>query len=115
MNVSCFSILLDIADAAFETHVDLVSEVSLADVKDEESTKYSTDNNNDCTLVWNFKSPAIYPKPNITCGYYSYDFDDVTTHLPAGLSLHQMMNGSWQAVFDHTIVEVKIIYFLYFL
>lgn len=60
-----------------------------------------------CTLVWNFQSPAIFPKPNVTCGYYSFNHDDVIHHLPAGLTMHKFLNGSWQASFDGTRVQVS--------
>ncbi|XP_068208015.1 uncharacterized protein [Palaemon carinicauda] len=59
-----------------------------------------------CTLVWSFKSPAIFPKPNVTCGYYSFNHDEVVDYLPAGLTMHKFMNGSWQAYFQATKVQV---------
>ncbi|XP_076053905.1 uncharacterized protein LOC143032773 [Oratosquilla oratoria] len=60
-----------------------------------------------CTLVWDFRTPAIYPRPNVTCGYYSYLHDDVVEPLPAGLTLRQFTNGSWQAFLEGTHIEVS--------
>ncbi|XP_045133524.1 uncharacterized protein LOC123517485 isoform X2 [Portunus trituberculatus] len=63
--------------------------------------------NKDCTLVWSLSTPAIYPRPNVTCGHYSFDHEDVVERLPAGLTLHKYPNGSWTASFTDTHVQVS--------
>ncbi|KAG0693863.1 hypothetical protein GWK47_027338 [Chionoecetes opilio] len=63
--------------------------------------------NEDCTLVWSLSTPAIYPRPNVTCGHYSFDHEDVVQRLPAGLTLHKYPNGSWTAAFDRTHIQVS--------
>ncbi|KAK3890442.1 hypothetical protein Pcinc_005599 [Petrolisthes cinctipes] len=60
-----------------------------------------------CTLVWSMSTPPVFPRPNITCGYYSFDHDDVVHNLPAGLTLHKFPNQSWQASFQDTHIQVK--------
>lgn len=62
----------------------------------------------ECTLAWSMSTPAVFPRPNITCGYYSFDHDDVIRHLPAGLTLHKFPNESWQASFQETHIQVII-------
>lgn len=62
--------------------------------------------NEDCTLVWSLSTPPIYPRPNVTCGHYSFDHQDVVQRLPAGLTLHKYPNGSWTASFYRTHVQV---------
>ncbi|XP_063861730.1 uncharacterized protein LOC135101558 [Scylla paramamosain] len=61
----------------------------------------------DCTLVWSLSTPAIYPRPNVTCGHYSFDHEDVVQRLPAGLTLHKYPNGSWTASFSNTHIQVS--------
>ena len=61
----------------------------------------------ECTLVWSLSTPAIYPRPNVTCGHYSFDHEDVVQRLPAGLTLHKFPNGSWTASFSDTHVQVS--------
>ena len=95
----------DIAPAEFSTQVSLLSVFN--DTSGKLQIEEDSESGADCILVWDFKSPAIYPRPNVTCGYYSYDLDDIKTPLPAGLSLHQEMNGSWVAMFQHTQVQVN--------
>ncbi|KAK7075603.1 hypothetical protein SK128_027926 [Halocaridina rubra] len=77
----------------------------------EEQQKYEDEDvsfeDPECTLVWSFQTPAIYPKPNVTCGYYSFDHDDVVHYLPAGLTLHKFMNQTWKASFQNTRVQVR--------
>lgn len=62
----------------------------------------------ECTLAWSMSTPAVFPRPNITCGYYSFDHDDVMHHLPAGLTLHKFRNDSWQASFQDIHIQVFI-------
>lgn len=61
----------------------------------------------DCTLVWDLSTPAIYPRPNVTCGHYSFDHGDIVQRLPAGLTLHKYPNGSWVASFHETHIQVS--------
>ncbi|CAL4093195.1 unnamed protein product, partial [Meganyctiphanes norvegica] len=116
-----FSLLVvDISNKDYTTHVHVMSE----DEEGESTLDYSEDytidtsepvaadlvhdgDDTDCTLVWSFASPAIYPRPNVTCGFYSYLHNGITTALPAGLTMHQFTNGSWKAYFKHTPIHVS--------
>ncbi|XP_047473564.1 uncharacterized protein LOC125028212 [Penaeus chinensis] len=76
----------------------------ITDYEDEETEVHFE--NAKCTLVWSFRTPAIFPRPNITCGYFSLMSNEVEERLPAGLTMHQFSNGSWQASFENTHVQV---------
>ncbi|XP_042893877.1 uncharacterized protein LOC122267792 [Penaeus japonicus] len=106
--------VVDVYPIPFEASVGVLSEEGEAPIADD--VKYITDyedeeteihfENAKCTLVWSFRTPAIFPRPNITCGYFSLLSNEVEERLPAGLTMHQFSNGSWQASFKKTHVQV---------
>ncbi|XP_066940379.1 uncharacterized protein [Macrobrachium rosenbergii] len=111
--------VVDVSPMPFETSVQILKDVEeAAATEDNKYIAYDVDSpsstdmpeisfeDSQCTLVWSFKSPAIFPKPNVTCGYYSFNHDEVVEYLPAGLTMHKFMNGSWQAYFHGTKVQV---------
>lgn len=105
----------DVYPIPFEASVGILSEEG-DEVPSADDVKYITDyedeetevhfENAKCTLVWSFRTPAIFPRPNITCGYFSFLSNEVEERLPAGLTMHQFSNGSWQASFENTHVQV---------
>lgn len=107
--------VVDVYPIPFEASVGILSEEG-DDVPSADDVKYITDyedeetevhfENAKCTLVWSFRTPAIFPRPNITCGYFSLLSSEVEERLPAGLTMHQFSNGSWQASFENTHVQV---------
>lgn len=110
--------VVDASSSPYETRVQVLSTINnssgaIIENKYEVETGMAEDNivfeDADCILVWSFSTPAIFPRPNVTCGYYSFDYDDVIRRLPAGLTMHKFPNGSWQASFDSTHVEVASI------
>lgn len=110
--------VIDASSSPYQTRVQVLSSISNSsgrgnkntyEVATTESSHLVEFENPECTLVWSFFTPAIFPKPNVTCGYYSFDYDDVIQRLPAGLTMHQFANGSWRASFQSTHIEVASI------
>ncbi|KAB7497097.1 hypothetical protein Anas_03900, partial [Armadillidium nasatum] len=93
------SYITDIPSDDFLTDVNLLGDIPKEPHNDKEDLN--------CTLIWNFKSPAIFPRPNVTCGYYSYLHDDVVSSLPSGLTMQLLTNGSWQAGIEHIHVPIS--------
>ncbi|KAG7177541.1 hypothetical protein Hamer_G008177 [Homarus americanus] len=109
--------VVDAFSSPYKTNVHVFEMINNSSgIKEENKFQYEVDGsdpsqnvnfeNAACTLVWTFSTPAIFPRPNVTCGYYSFDYDDVIHRLPAGLTMHKFDNGSWQASFDSTHIEV---------
>nr|XP_045605693.1 uncharacterized protein LOC123762933 [Procambarus clarkii] len=110
--------VIDASSAPYNTRVQVLSVINNSSGNHEDN-KYEVTTtepsnivefeNADCTLVWSFVTPAIFPRPNVTCGYYSFDHDDVIQRLPAGLTMHKFPNGSWRGSFESTHIEVASI------
>lgn len=113
--------VIDVDSDQFETHVDVLSDLqNHTEASDEETDLVKPSVTADpwhpplppppepsCVLVWGFSTPAISPRPNITCGYYSYSHDAITQVVPGGMQLHQLPSGAWQAEILGTQIPVS--------
>lgn len=60
-----------------------------------------------CTVSWNFTTPAMYPKPKITCGFWNNTANDLGQAIHGGLFYHQFVNKTWYAFMRDTPVMIE--------
>ncbi|KAG7174720.1 hypothetical protein Hamer_G027568 [Homarus americanus] len=87
--------VVDAFSSPYKTNVHVFEMINNSSgIKEENKFQYEVDGsdpsqnvnfeNAACTLVWTFSTPAIFPRPNVTCGYYSLTMMMLSTaFLPA--------------------------------
>lgn len=60
-----------------------------------------------CTVYWNFTTPAMYPKPDITCGFWNNTANGLGEAIRGGLFYHQFVNKTWYAFMRETPLMVS--------
>lgn len=112
--------VINIAPGPFQTNVSILSNLIgnrttttnplLTTNKPFNSTEYGPPSppkpHPSCVLVWRLKTPAISPKPEVKCGYYSYVQDSISDVVSGGLQIHQLPNNSWVAEIRDTKIPV---------
>ncbi|RXG61902.1 hypothetical protein Avbf_02774 [Armadillidium vulgare] len=91
-------VVLDIPSDDFQTDVNLLGDIPKEPHNEKEDLN--------CTLIWNFKSPAIFPRPNVTCGYYSYLHDDVIFFRDCTLTGSQFYSRSHTSKLNLKIIII---------
>lgn len=62
---------------------------------------------NGCNILWSYSTNNVYPKPEVTCGFWNAEGKYSLGTVSGGLIYHQMLNGSWNVVMKETLIEVK--------
>ncbi|CAL4228170.1 unnamed protein product, partial [Meganyctiphanes norvegica] len=63
----------------------------------------------DCMIYWSYATPPMYPKPNITCGYWNQSAETFDQVIQGGMLYRQFSNLTWAASMAETAIKINVV------